>query len=208
MRTSVSGISTDAAPASAALADRTSRRGARGFTLIELLVVVTIIGLLAGAVLLSTGSVRADRDVEREVNRLRSLVELAREEAVMQSREHAILFTETGYRFYVYDYQTEQWAEPPGDALLAPRELEAPISLELRAEDRDLVLDAASLGLGAGEDEDEDDDAPQPQVMILSSGEMTPFEASFVLDTIDARMTLAADLAGSLTISKDGWDGR
>jgi len=207
MRTSVSGISTDATLASAALAGRALRRGARGFTLIELLVVVTIIGLLAGAVLLSTGAVRADRDVEREVNRLRSLIELAREEAIMQSREHAILFTETGYRFYVYDYQTEQWAEPPGDALLAPRELEAPIALELRAEDRDLVLDPASLG--SGEDDDEDDDVgPQPQVMILSSGEMTPFEATFVLDSIDARITLAADLAGALTISKEGWDGR
>src|SRR5690606_22714857 len=101
MRTSVSGISTDATLASAALAGRALRRGARGFTLIELLVVVTIIGLLAGAVLLSTGAVRADRDVEREVNRLRSLIELAREEAIIQSLEDAVVVTEAGCRFDV-----------------------------------------------------------------------------------------------------------
>jgi len=167
---------------------------------------VTIIGLLAGAVVLSTGNVRADRDIEREARRLSSLIELVREEAIMQSREHAILFTPTGYQFYVYDYQTEQWAEPPNDALLTPRELDEGIELELlQVEDRNLVLDPASLE--ADEDDDEEDDGPQPQVMILSSGEMTAFEATFLQESIDARITVSADLAGMLTITKDATDG-
>src|SRR5690606_39052837 len=85
MRTSVSGISTDARLRRRAGPARTPRRRAGGFTLLELLVVVTIIGLLAGAVVLSTGNVRADRDIEREARRLSSLIELVREEAIMQS---------------------------------------------------------------------------------------------------------------------------
>ena len=206
MRTSVSGISTDARLRRRAGPARTPRRRAGGFTLLELLVVVTIIGLLAGAVVLSTGNVRADRDIEREARRLSSLIELVREEAIMQSREHAILFTPTGYQFYVYDYQTEQWAEPPNDALLTPRELDEGIELELlQVEDRNLVLDPASLE--ADEDDDEEDDGPQPQVMILSSGEMTAFEATFLQESIDARITVSADLAGMLTITKDATDG-
>lgn len=206
MRTSASGISTDARLGRLAAATRSRRSG--GFTLLELLVVVTIIGLLAGAVIISTGTVRADRDIEREAQRLISLIELAREESIMQSREHAILFTPTGYQFYVFDYQTEQWAEPSGDALLSPRELEKAIQLELlQIEDRDVVLDPASLESDEDDDEEEDDNAPQPQVMILSSGEMTPFEATFVQDSIGARITVTADLAGRLTMTKGDRDG-
>lgn len=206
MRTSASGISTDARLGRLAAATRSRRSG--GFTLLELLVVVTIIGLLAGAVIISTGTVRADRDIEREAQRLISLIELAREESIMQSREHAILFTPTGYQFYVFDYQTEQWAEPSGDALLAPRELEKAIQLELlQIEDRDVVLDPASLESDEDDDEEEDDNAPRPQVMILSSGEMTPFEATFVQDSIGARITVTADLAGRLTMTKGDRDG-
>lgn len=206
MRTSASGISTDARLGRLAAATRSRRSG--GFTLLELLVVVTIIGLLAGAVIISTGTVRADRDIEREAQRLISLIELAREESIMQSREHAILFTPTGYQFYVFDYQTEQWAEPSGDALLSPRELEKAIQLELlQIEDRDVVLDPASLESDEDDDEEEDDNAPRPQVMILSSGEMTPFEATFVQDSIGARITVTADLAGRLTMTKGDRDG-
>ncbi len=179
---------------------------ANGFTLLELLVVMTIIGLLAGAVILSTGAVREERDIEREALRLRSLIVLMREEALMQSREHAVLFGESGYRFYLYDYQQERWVDPPGDSLLAPYELPPSISLELRVEERDLALDPAAHRAGSGSASDEA--APQPQVMILSSGEMTPFQAAFFRDFRDGRITLTAELDGSLTVGREGFDAR
>jgi len=210
MPTSAFGTSTDARPRSAAVAASRPPTRASGFTLLELLVVVTIIGLLAGAVMLSSGLVREDRDLEREALRLRSLIDLVREEAIMQSREHGILFTESGYRFYVYDYQTQRWAELPGDKLLAPHELAEPIELELRVEDRELVLDPAALGAGDERDSDDEDDdeGPQPQVMILSSGEMTPFEADFFRSAFDGRITVTAGLDGRLALTKDGFDDR
>src|SRR5690606_20576779 len=112
-----------------------------GFTLLELLVVVTIIGLLAGSIVLSTRYINTERELEREVQRLQSLIDLVREEALMQSREFALLFAESGYRFYLYDHLARRWVDPPGDRLLASYTLHKPIRTELRLEGRDLVLE-------------------------------------------------------------------
>jgi len=183
-----------------------------GFSLLELLVVVMIIGLIAGAAVLSMGVVGTDREIEREVIRLRTLLDLLREEAIMQSRDFAVLFAEDGYRFYIYDYQQLQWVDPVGDELLAARQLGEPIRLDLRVEDRDLVLEPEVAAVMSGadeeeeEEEEEEDDGPEPQIMILSSGEMTPFEASFYRDLADGRFILTAELDGSFEVSEDGFD--
>jgi general secretion pathway protein H len=179
---------------------------ASGFTLLELLVVVTIIGLVAGTVMLSAGIVRSERDIEREVLRLQSLLNLAREEAIMQSREFAVLFGESSYRFYVYDHFQQRWVDPPDDALLRSHQLAEPISVDLRVEGRDLVLEPPQTRQSRQAREGRDD-RPQPQVMILSSGEMTPFEAQFFRDFSGGRVTLSAELDGSFEVTKEGFDG-
>lgn len=190
MRISVTGTSTERSSA---------RTAARGFSLLELLVVVALIGIFAGMVVLSMGVVGSDREVERETLRLRSLLGLLREEALMQTRDYGVLFTAAGYRFYIYDYVQQLWVEPADDELLAQRDLPEALNLALAVEERDLVL-------APGFDRLEDDEEPQPQVMILSSGELTPFTAELARDFTNGRFVLTVGIDGKMEISEDDFD--
>lgn len=176
------------------------RRYRGGFSFIELLVVVVIIAVFAGATILSVGTLGSDREIDREVFRLRTLLELLRDEAVMQNRSYGVLFSETGYRFYIYDPQRLLWFEPIDDRFLRERLLQEPLSLGLRLEDRDITLDR--------EFDSEALEAPEPQVVLLASGEMTPFEAAFYRDLNDGRILLSAALDGTLEVSELGFDAQ
>ncbi|MCY3730931.1 MAG: type II secretion system minor pseudopilin GspH [Rhodospirillaceae bacterium] len=170
---------------------------ADGFSLIELLVVVTIVGVFAGAAVLSLGIVGSDRVLQREALRFRSLVDLLAEEALMQSRDYGVRFTETGYRFYVYDHQRLVWLDPIGDAFLSEYRLPEGLVMALSLEDRAVVLEPGF--------DNERPAVPEPQVVILASGEVTPFEAAFYRNLNGGRFVLNARIDGSVEISERGF---
>ena len=160
--------------------------------------VVFIIGLFAGVAVLSLNVVGADRELERETLRLQSLLEALMDEAVLQTRDYGVLFTSNGYRFFVYDYQSLSWLDPVGDEFLRERRLSEPLEMTLFLEDREVVLDTVY--------EPEIGQQPQPQVMLLASGEITPFEARLFRDPTGGRYLLEGTLDGSLEVSRSGFD--
>jgi general secretion pathway protein H len=177
---------------------RPAHRADAGFSLLELLVVVLIIGLIAQAVTLSMGALGNDRQLEEEAGRLRSVIDLLHEEALMQSRDYGVMFTSTGYRFYVYDYQELEWVLPQTDRLLQQYTLRPQLAMSLILDGRNVPLEPNF--------ESQDVDNAEPQIMLLSSGEVTPFTIEMERDGIDGRFELTAQLDGKLTVAERGFD--
>jgi general secretion pathway protein H len=169
-----------------------------GFSLLELLVVVAIIGLIVQAVTLSMGALGNDRDLAQETRRLRSMVELLQEEALMQSRDYGVMFTETGYRFYVFDYQQLIWVEPQTDKLLERHSLRSQLEMAL-------VLDGRRVPLER-DFESQEVDNPEPQIMLLASGEVTPFTIEVAREGAAGRFELTAELDGTVTVAEEDFD--
>lgn len=168
-------------------------RSAAGFTLFELLVVLVIVGILVTAVTLSVGGDRRGEALARESQRFAALVRLASEQAVLRSEEWAVQVDPDRYRFLRLDEtlgQAPEWIPIEDDALFRARELEPGTWLELELEGRDMSL------VDAGEDEDEE--AIKPTLLLLSSGEVSPFVAEFEARDTDSRFRITSNLLGEL----------
>lgn len=157
--------------------------------------VIVIIGVISAGALLSFGTLGQDRELDREAERLLTLMRYAREQAELQSREFGLLVVPNGYAFVTYDARENGWRLDDDDDVLRKRTLPEGLSVALTLEGRSVVVqpptDAADL---------------TPQIMIFSDGDLTSFEMRLnrdsggssnriLIDPDDGSITSDAELA-------------
>jgi len=95
-------------PGSALFTADTSVHRQRGFTLLEILVVITLIGIMAGAAMLSVGGQQA-RERKNEAQRLQLLLNQARDESELSQRTLGVKIEARGYQFLEWHMHTQRW---------------------------------------------------------------------------------------------------
>lgn len=166
----------------------------KGFTLIELLVVLTIIGIIVSTAVLSmsTGDISAQMDVE--MRRIYTLINLAREESMLQGHEYALTVAPDHYGFEVHD--DKGWEPITNDKLLRDRKIQVGMELALVVENVEIKL---------SESEKTDNTVIKPaRVYILSSGEMSAFELILRSSDEKVQYRLRADEDGKMQILAPG----
>jgi len=159
-----------------------ARRASRfaGFTLLEILVVVLIIGVVTAGMLLSMSFAGRDTALETESKRLLSLMNYAREQAELQTRDYGVYFGEHGYVFVVYDVRTGEWRPVEEDDALRERSLPSGLDFQLVVDARPIVLsDAMNVPSGSASDSGSDSQKqsgpqahlrPVPRIVQSGSG--------------------------------------
>jgi len=175
-----------------------------GFTLIELLVVIAVAAILVTIAVMSFNLIGDDRAVQKQVLKLSTLIDMASEEAQIQGREYGLEFMQGGYRFVEFDPYLETWNEVIGDDLLMPRALEEGMVIELTLEDRRVLLQEQANATESEDDQRDLTDDYLPHVLIMASGDITPFHLEIVRLTDEMAVGLKLDVGGELeTVNHD-----
>lgn len=130
-----------------------------GFTLMELMVVVFIIALASGALVFRANFQNANEQLRHFSERLKTMMTLAREEAILQFNVLGMSLGRPYIYFYQYDDQSRRWKALNNDNFFWEK-IAIPNSLEI-----EVIGEQAQNGMEFS-----------PQIIFYSSGEITPFK--------------------------------
>ena len=155
-----------------------------GFTLWELLVVVAIIAIAFSLIQLSPSLGDKNRELKQVGKDLGKMFRLLNQEAVFENRNYAVSVRDDG--FLVLEYMDGAWT-PSDDRFFKRIKLTDSQHSQLIVENR--VVDTSTKR------------TPEPQILILSSGEMTPFEWRIDDSRTQSKIVLQGNMLGSVMMT-------
>ncbi len=169
-----------------------AHKSKQGFTLLEVMLVLLLMGLAAGYVMFNAFGASKSDLLKSQAKRLQVIVDMASDFAVLNQQQLGLRIEHDKNEYYfVYLNEKEEWQRVEGEKLYANHALPAPFTLKLNLDnlpwevedqlfDRTLFdenLSVSDEGVDIGNEEEKK--LPPPQVLIMSSGEITPFTLSF-----------------------------
>ncbi len=201
---------------------------AKGFTLIEILVVLVIVSIITAVAVLSLGSLGGNQATKQAAEQLADLANLVSQQAVMRGQQYGLLVKPHSYTFLLYSGQN--WVPVQGDNLLRPRQLDKSVTLKLELEGTPIVLPTGNQQSGESsqanenvqndegnqtgdngqqdngqQDNGQQDNGQQelkPQIVLLSSGEITPFKITISGNGQDAPYVVSGDLLHGIQLQQ------
>ncbi|MFY8273793.1 type II secretion system minor pseudopilin GspH [Pseudoalteromonas sp. SSDWG2] len=153
----------------------------RGFTIIEILFVMVIIALTANLVVYSIDDSQ-EEELEQAALALQTSINFASEYAILNQKQLGLYVDDNKYEFLTYADQKWQPLDE-AEGILKAKEFAPPFLLTLNQEDlpwaQDSLLSEVDWKQLLGVDDDDFLELQKmtiPQVMILSSGEVSPFQ--------------------------------
>lgn len=165
-----------------------ARRQVAGFTLLEILVVVVILGIIISVATLSSGVLGRDRQVEDQTRRFWAVLQQAREESELQGLDTGVFVSAQGYEFLHFIPRLSHWIPIENDKLFAPRQLPEGLRYRMWLESREIILKPDAVDR---QEKDAEKKWP-PQIMVLSSGDIMPFELRIERDGAEALWRVVA----------------
>lgn len=133
---------------------------------------LVVVAIMVSMATLSFGVLGRDRQAEEESRRFWVVLQQAREEAELQAEDLGIFVAADSYEYLRFEPRRDEWQAIDSDELFMQRRLPEGMRFRLRVDSREVVMKPDLPNRG---DKDENKKWP-PQVMVLSSGEVMPFE--------------------------------
>lgn len=183
------------------------KKRAAGFTLIEILLVLVLLASSAVAVIVALPESKEDK-VKDEAARFHHLVQLLGEDALLNGIDYGVRVERNRYQFL--QLTSQDWQPVQESRFFTEVEMDEDIKLRVEIggyswQDKDRLFKPGSLF-------DEDLFAEQtdkkkikpPQVVVMASGEYTPFTLEFEIDGENQFWRVQADELGQLFLLAPG----
>lgn len=178
-----------------------------GFTLIEMMLVLVLLATSAVAVISTLPDNKRD-EVKEQAVRFHHLAQLLGEDAMLNGVDYGIRVEPHQYNFL--QLTQDGWQPLEGAKFYTDVKLDNAITAQVEIggawKDKDRLFKSDSLF--KDEDlftkSDEEKKKIKPQIVVMASGEYTPFTLSFEVDGENQFWRVSADEVGNLVLLKPG----